>query len=138
MKDTQNIREAERLVADAKEQIAENMRDRGIGAIMWDLSRADFHYIPEIVEENDKVVRVTGLYVHDGYLYAIEEGTHGTSIREFYHPGEDVPPVVVTLTPDVARGDFGNPDRKQGFSRAGSDQEWLTIADCYFEALAED
>lgn len=143
MKDTSNIDRSDALVADAKGKIAANMLDCGIGAIIWDLGRAGFHYIPELIVGTDKkdeptVVRVTGLYAYDGRLYAIEEGTHDTAMRDYFKRGEDVPPVVVTLTPSAAAGDFGDPSGKKGFTEKGTNEEWLVVADCYFEALSED
>lgn len=126
----------------AKDKLAEDMRKRDIGAIIWNIGEAGFHYIPEVVVGCDKngqdiVKRITGLYAYRDDLYAIEEGIRGTDIRNFYTKGVDVPPVVVTLTKDMAEKELGVPDKEQGYTTEGSASEWLTIADCYFEALNE-
>lgn len=131
-----------KLVAQAKLKLGEDMKSRDIAAIIWNIGEAGFHYIPEIVVGQDKngvdiVKRITGLYVERDDVYAIEEGTPGTDITEFYTKGVDVPPIVITLTKDMAEKELGNPEKEPGFTRAGSGREWLTIADCYFEALNE-
>ena len=59
------------------------------------------------------------------------------SVDAFYNPGSEVRPTVVTLTPDKARIELGDPEGVEGFTLQGSLEEWLTVADCYFEALAE-
>ena len=56
---------------------------------------------------------------------------------DFYDPDREVKPAVVTLTPDRAAKALGDPDREKGYTRQGTLEEWLAIADCYFEALAE-
>ena len=131
-----------KLIAQAKDKLAEDMRVRDIGAIIWNNGEAGFHFIPEVVVGQDKdgkdiVKRITGLYSYRNDLYAIEEGTPGTEITNFYTKGVDVPPVVVTLTKDMAEHELGDPRKEEGYTRAGSGSEWLTIADCYFEALNE-
>lgn len=130
------------LLANAKKELMENMVERNYGAIIWDLASAGFHYIPEIVhhsQEKDKtrVARITGLYAYNGQLYLIEEERSGVSVDEFYNPQTEVKPTVVTLTPDKAESELGNPESRKGFTQQGSLEEWLAIADCYFEALAE-
>ena len=130
------------MISKAKEQLAEDMRSRDIAAIIWNVGEAGFHFIPEIVTGQDKdgadiTARVTGLYVYDNTLYAIEEDAHGTDMKHFYKEGVDVPPVVVTLTPDMASKILGDPTNEKGFTTDGSNNEWLVIADCYFEALNE-
>lgn len=128
------------LLENAKEAIVKDMNARGIGAIIWDLSTAGFHYIPEItVGDGDKsrTVRITGLYSYDGTLYMIEEDKGDISVDQFYKPGIEAQPTVVTLTPGSALDNIGNPENKPGYVSGGSLEEWLVIADCYFEALAE-
>lgn len=142
MENTDNTARAEVLIGKAKEQLIEDMRSRNIAAIIWNLGEADFHYIPEItLGQDDKgiynVMRVTGLYAYGDRLYAIAEDTPGTAMSEFYDRKTETPPVVVTLTQDIAEGDFGDPADRKGFTLKGTDAEWLTIADCYFEALNE-
>ena len=108
--------------------------------MLWDLATAGFHFIPEIsltTERGSQTVRVTGVYAYDGHIYAIEEDKAGVNTDQFYTPGVDVPPVVVTLTPDKAAEVLGDPTKRPGFTTEGSTAEWLSIADAYFEALKE-
>lgn len=128
------------LIDGAKLQIIEDMKTRGFDAIIWDIGTAGFHYIPEIVtgednREREIVKRITGLYAYDGKLYAIEEGAPGTNIKDYYNPATEVAPTVVTLTTSMAKEDLPNPIESNYFTLAGSDEEWLVVADCYFEAL---
>lgn len=130
------------LLLQAKQKIADDMNARHIGAVIWNVAEAGFHYIPEIVvsdiEGDPKSVRVTGLYNYNGKLYAIEEGVADVDMNRFYREGIDVPPVVVTLSESKADELLGNPETKNGFTTAGTLEEWVAVADCYFEALAED
>ena len=107
------------LLLKAKEQMLEDMKTREIGAIIWSVPDAGFHYIPEIMVTSQR------------------EDMAGVSIDEFYRPGIDVPPVVVTLSEMKASEQFGTPSEAKGFTTQGSLEEWVAIADCYFEALAE-
>lgn len=125
------------LLDQARENLKKNMIDRNMAAIIWDLASAGFHYIPSVTLENGKVVRITGLYVADNDLYLIDEECKRANIDNFYDPDTEVRPTVVCLTPNVAPGDLGNPSEEDGFTRAGSLEEWLVVADCYFEALNE-
>lgn len=130
-----------KLLQKAKQGIADDMASREIGAIIWDNSTAGFHYLPDVVtgEKDNKpiVVRATGLYQYNGELYVIEETNRDASISHFYNHDTDVAPTVVTLTESVAEGDLGDPSQKKGFTSDGTLEEWLVIADCYFEALNE-
>lgn len=132
------------LLAKAKQDLADNMADRGIGAIIWDNASAGFHYLPELElplkegQENPDTVRIMGIYDYKGALYLIEEDNSGININDFYNHDTEAKPVVVTLTPDIAGGEFGDPAGKPGFTQDGDLEEWLAVADCYFEALAED
>ena len=126
------------LLSQAKENLMKNMLGRNMAAIIWDLSSAGFHYIPSVTLENGKVLRVTGLYVSGNQLYLIDEECKRANIDNFYNPDTEVKPTVVCLTPNVAPGDLGAPDEEDGFTQAGSLEEWLVIADCYFEALNEE
>ncbi|MBD5206187.1 MAG: hypothetical protein HDS12_02230 [Bacteroides sp.] len=130
------------LLQQAKQKMADDMKVREIGAIVWNVAEAGFHYIPEIVvsdiEGDPKSVRITGLYNYNGNLYAIEEGVADVDMERFYRRGVDVPPVVVTLSLDKANELLGDPENKPGFTTAGTLEEWVAVADCYFEALAED
>ncbi len=128
------------LLQKAKDQLAADLLQRGYGAVLWDLATAGFHFIPEIsltTERGSQTVRVTGVYAYDGHIYAIEEDKAGVNTDQFYTPGVDVPPVVVTLTPDKAAEVLGDPTKRPGFTSEGSTAEWLSIADAYFEALKE-
>lgn len=130
------------LFNQAIERLRDDMQTREIGAILWDNATAGFHYIPEITltdkDGKQSVIRVMGLYIFDDTIYIIEEGMAPVELTEFYTDGVEVPPTVVTLTPDSAREHLGDPSREKGFTTKASDQEWLVIADCYFEALAEE
>lgn len=142
MSDTEDMKVSDRLVADAKEQLAEDMKQRGFAAIIWNNATADFHYIPEIVtghrkDGSDIVARVTGLMADGDKLYAIEEGAHGADMSNYYNADTDVEPVAVTLPAKTAAGMLGDPAYSDKFTTAGSNEEWLVIADCYFEALNE-
>lgn len=131
---------SEKLINQAIEKLAKNMKDREIGAILWDNASAGFHYIPEITIQNhdgSEVVRVMGLYLYNDNLFIIEEGMAPVELTEFYTDGVEVPPVVVTLTEDSALNHLGNPEGRKGYTRQATNEEWLVIADSYFEALAE-
>ena len=126
----------------AKEELRANMAERGIAAILWDVDEAGFHYIPETelpgsTEEDPKVARVTGLYSFNGELYLILENAD-IKFDEFYNPDTEVRPTVVTLSSDLAAKYLGDPDGREGFDPDGDLEEWLAVADCYFEALAEE
>lgn len=130
------------LLAKAKNDLMENMKDKDIAAIIWDVSEAGFPYIPEIslpdsTEEDPKVARVTGLYAYNGTLYLIEEDVADINFDDFYDPDSEVKPMVVTLTPDLANKYLGNPEKEKGYTPDGDLEEWLAIADCYFQALEE-
>lgn len=136
------MKEALGLLDQAKQKIIEDMQQKEIGAILWDNSSAGFHFIPEILHRSEKTgkertVRVTGLYHADGRLYAVEEDRAPVHLTDFYTHGVDVPPVVVTLTDDVAARELGDPEEVKGYTLQGTLEEWLAIADCYFEALNE-
>lgn len=137
-----NTKESQELLDKAKSRIVEDMEVREIGAIIWNLANAGFHYIPEIDHHSERtgeerVSRVTGLYHYNGELYAIEEDRADVSIDQFYTHGIDVPPTVVTLSETKAREQLGDPEKVKGYTRQGTLEEWVAIADCYFEALAE-
>lgn len=129
------------LLDKAKSQMAQDMKARELGAVIWDNASAGFHFIPELIINDPKTgkprtVRVTGLYLFEDNVYAIEEDT-GINVRHFYTPGIDVPPTVVTLSPSKADEEFGMPTQEKGFTIEGSLEQWVAVADCYFEALAE-
>ena len=130
------------LLTKAKAQMAEDMKTREIGAIIWSIPDAGFHFIPEIlVTDPDtgqtRTARVTGIYRHDDNPYAIEEDAAGVSVDQFYRHGVDVPPTVVTLSETTAAERFGKPSESRGYTSQGTIEEWMAIADCYFEALNE-
>lgn len=130
------------LIGKAKADLRANMAERGIAAILWDVEEAGFHYIPEVTlpdstEEDPKVARVTGLYSFGDELYLILE-TANVNLEEFYNPDTEVRPTVVTLSADLASKYLGDPKDEEGFDSAGDLEEWLAVADCYFEALAEE
>lgn len=129
------------LLKKAKTDIQANMEQRGIAAIVWDVEEAGFHYIPEVSlsddEENPEVERVTGLYSYKGELYLILESAD-VNLEEFYNPDTEVRPTVVTLSSDLASKYLGDPKDAKGYDPDGDLEEWLAVADCYFEALAEE
>ena len=130
------------LLGKAKSDLKKNMADRGIAAILWDVEEAGFHYIPEVshpdsTEEDPKVARVTGLYSFEDDLYLILE-TADVNFEEFYNPDTEVRPTVITLSTDLASKYLGDPKDDQGYDPDGDLEEWLAVADCYFEALAEE
>lgn len=130
------------LLGKAKSDLMANMTQRGIAAIIWDVEEAGFHFIPEVTlpdstEEDPKVARVSGLYAYDGDLYLILE-TADLNFEEFYDPDTEVRPTVITLSTDLAAKYLGNPKGREGFDNEGDLEEWLAVADCYFEALAEE
>ena len=142
MNNTQNYSESgAQLLDKARQDLIADMKSREIGAVIWDLSTVGFHYIPEVritdADGKEKVVRVAGLYRYDGVLYLIEEDAAGVNVDNYYDPDSEVKPTVVTLTEDMAVKDLGSPENNKGYTTAGSMEEWLAVADCYFEALAE-
>ena len=130
------------LIGKAKSDLMANMTQRGIAAIIWDVEEAGFHFIPEVslpdsTEEDPKVARVIGLYHYKDDLYLILE-TADLDFEEFYNPDTEVRPTVVTLSSDLASKYLGDPKGKEGYDLEGDLEEWLAVADCYFEALAEE
>ena len=130
------------LLGKARQDMMEDMATRGIGAILWDNSTADFEMIPEIVHVSEKdgherVARIMGLYSYDGTLYLIEEDRAPVNFNDFYNHDSEVKPVVVTLSEDTARRELGDPEKVKGYTTQGRLEEWPGIADCYFEALDE-
>lgn len=130
------------LLNKAKADLAENMNERGIGAILWDNATTGFPYLPELEvghdPEHPQTVRVMGIYNYKNTLYLIEEDKAGVNINNFYNHDTEVKPTIVTLTPDIADKEFGDPSSHHGFTSDGDLEEWLAIADCYFQALAEN
>lgn len=131
------------LLGKAKQDLIDDMKERGIGAILWDNATAGFQYIPEINLAEDEAEqpdcsRIMGLYRYDDTLYLIEEDKAHVDFNEFYDEDTEVKPSVVTLTETIAQKDLGNPTEEKGYTTEGSLEEWLTIADCYFEALNEE
>ena len=137
-----NANTAGMLFDEAIGRLIDDMKSREIGAILWDNATAGFHYIPETTvtgkDGKETVIRVMGLYNFNDMLYLIEEGMAPVELTEFYTDGVEVPPTVVTLTEDSAYRHLGNPENEEGYTTHASHEEWLAIADCYFEAIAED
>ncbi|MDE7159580.1 MAG: hypothetical protein K2O24_01855 [Muribaculaceae bacterium] len=125
------------LLDKAKKDMIADMESRQIGAILWDNATAGFHYIPVATLPSGKVVNITGLYHYGDDLYLVEEENPRADINNYYNHDTEVKPTVVCLSDTVARGDLGNPGEEDGFTLDASMEEWLAIADCYFEALAE-
>lgn len=130
------------LLSEAKHHIIDDMQQKEIGAILWDNSRAGFHFIPEVAvgcgkEDDPSTTRIMGLYHFDGELYLLEEDKVPVHFTDFYTQGVEVPPVVVTLSEDMSRREFGDPLGEAGFFTGGTLEEWLAVTDCYFEAINE-
>lgn len=130
------------LFSKAKQELLDNMKQKGIGAIIWDNATAGFHFIPEIIHRSDdknkvRVARIMGIYDFDDRLFLIEEDRAPVTINKLYDPDTEVRPTVVTLSEDSARRILGDPEKVKGYTTQGTLEEWLTIADCYFEALNE-
>lgn len=131
------------LLAKAKTDLMKNMAEREIAAIVWDVEEAGFHYIPEVeledsTPEDPKTARVCGLYSYSDKLYLILEGIADVDYNDFYNRDTEVKPTVVTLSRDLASKYLGNPTHEKGYVCDGDLEEWLAVADCYFEALAEE
>lgn len=131
------------LVTKAEHDLLKDMAQREIAAIIWDVEEAGFHFIPEVelddsTPEDPKVARVSGLYSYGDKLYLILEGEADIDYNDFYDRDSEVRPTVVTLTHDLATKYLGNPAHEKGFTTEGDLEQWLAVADCYFEALAED
>lgn len=142
MKNAREYREAAGvLLANAKEDLASDMKERGIGAIIWDNSTVGFRFIPEVIcrckSGNACVARVSGIYLYDGTLYLIKEEKNSINVDKFYDRDTEVKPSVVTLTDSTASQELGNPVGKDEYTVDGSLEEWLAVADCYFQALGE-
>lgn len=125
------------LLEKAKNDLAADMENRGIGAIIWDNSTAGFHFIPTATAADGKAINVAGLYNCKGELYLISENCPCADIDHYYNRETEVKPTVVCLTANVAEVDLGDPADCPGFVTAATLEEWLAIADCYFEALNE-
>lgn len=131
------------LLAKAKTDLMKNMADREIAAIVWDVDEAGFHFIPEVeledsTPEDPKTARVSGLYSFADKLYLILDGVADIDYNDFYNNDFEVRPTVVTLSRDLANKYLGNPEKENGYTTDGDLEEWLAVADCYFEALAEE
>lgn len=133
---TRNEQDAQALFVQAKTDIASDMKSRGIGAILWDNRQASFHFPPEVVVDG-KTWTVKGIYRIREELYLIGDKAKA-SVDNYYDKDTEVPPVVVTLTEAQAQQQLGEPTLDRGFTQDGTIPEWLTVADCYFEALALD
>lgn len=142
MKNTDKTEQA--LFSKAKSDIAADMKSRGIGAIIWNNAMAGFQYQPEIVHHSEKdpsktrVAEIMGLYDYEGTVYLIEEGRAPVKFSDFWNRDTEVAPTVVTLSPDAARSELGDPTKVKGYTTQGTLEEWTAIADCYFQALNQD
>lgn len=140
MKDMKDFRaSATDLFARAKAALAADMKARGIGMILWDNAQTNFHYLPTVVERKGAkadVLPVMGLYLYDGSVWLIEDvDDTPVKIDDFYNPATEVRPVAVTLSLHDAAERIGNPAGRPGLADGGSLEEWMAIADCYFQAL---
>lgn len=133
--------DAEALFQQAKDDMAADMKAREIGALLWDNAAAGFHYPPSVMVSDasgaDSSWVIHGIYRVDDKLYLIGPKVKVT-VDDYYRKGIDVKPVVVRLSEADAAKDLGDPDEARGFTTRGTVQEWLTVADCYFEALNLD
>lgn len=127
-----------RLFAKAKADLAEDMQARGIGAIIWDNSQAGFHFIPSVMLSDGSTVVIEGMYLYNGEVYLMVEGSNPVSIDNLYDPDTETRPVVVTLDANDAARIIADPTGSKGFTREGTMKEWLAVTDCYYEALNEN
>lgn len=136
--------ESAKLFADAKQGIIDDMKSRGIGAIIWDNATAGFPFLPEVVCHSAKdpaksrVAQIMGLYRYNDVLYLIEEDRAPIKFKDFWNPDTEAAPTVVTLTEDIAIKDLGDPEAVKDYTTQGTLEEWTAIADCYFQALNQD
>lgn len=135
----QNLEDARLLFEQAKADICEDMKTRDIGAIFWNNDRAGFHFPPEVKLENQNekpdVWRIQGIYRIEDSLFLMSDKAD-INTDNYYNPDAEIPPTVVTLTPEQALKELGVPTQARGYTQQGSIREWLSIADCYFEALS--
>lgn len=140
MKNIEQYRlQATELFSRAKADMAADLKARGIGMIIWDNAQTNFHFLPVVtIKASDgkaEVLPVMGLYLYDGTAYLIVDHDSPVRIGDFYTRGIETRPVAVTLDTADAVARIGNPAGKPGLTTAGSLEEWLNIADCYFQAL---
>lgn len=132
------------LLAKAKKDLIADMKSREIGAIIWNLATAGFPNIPAILHhskkdpEKTRVADIMGLYRYNDVLYLIEEDRAPIKFDDFWNQDTEAAPTVVTLTEDIARKDLGDPEAVKGYTTQGTLEEWMAIADCYFQALNQD
>lgn len=129
---------ADELFAQAKSDIAADMKSRGIGAIIWDNNQTGFHYPPIVtLSETDgstAVWKVQGIYRVREALFLIGPKAP-VDMKNYYNPNTETRPIVVTLTEKEALDQLGEPTVERGFTDGGDVEQWLSIADAYFEAL---
>lgn len=137
--ESRNCEDARLLFEQAKADICADMKSRDIGAILWDNDRAGFHFPPAVKlqypDSKTSVWTIQGIYRIEDSIFLMSDKTE-VNVNKYYEPGIEEPPSVVTLTQSQALKQLGDPTEARGYTRQGSIQEWLTIADCYFEALA--
>lgn len=142
MKDTRDYRHAAaELLSQVRRDLAADMEARGLGAVIWDNATAGFHFVPEVTLRTadgatTRVARITGIRCAGGSPWLIEEARAGADMGRYYDRYNEMRPTVVTLTADVAGRELGDPSEGRGYTRQGSLEEWLAVADCYFGALA--
>lgn len=131
------------MLEKAQADIAADMKARGIGAILWNVATAGFHQIPEVAMPDTKhpdkpnVETVMGLYNYNGKLYEILKDHVPYKFSDFWNHDTEAAPTVVTLSEDISIKDLGDPKGKPGYTDAGTLEEWMVVANAYFEALAE-
>ena len=127
------------LFLQAKDAIATDMRARGIGAIMWDCESDRFAYLPRVAVfapgSFERVAEIGGIYRRGNSLFLMERGRAPVSVDDYYDKDAEKRPLVVTLTEEQACAQLGEPGDHRGLTECGSVEDWLTVADCYFEAL---
>lgn len=136
-----SVSDADALFQQAKDDMAADMRAREIGAVLWDNAQAGFHYPPAVLvtdpQGEKKTWVIHGVYRVEDRLYLIGPDA-AVGVENYYHRGIEEKPVVVTLTEEQALAELGRPEPGRGYTAQGTVQEWLTVADCYFEALNLD
>lgn len=132
------------MLAQAKQDMIADMKSREIGAILWDNATAGFPHLPEVLvhpadkPEENVTLSVMGLYHYADVLYLIAEGESGVDFNRYWDRDTEAAPTVVTLSETVADEEFGDPAGKKGFVTGGTLEEWLAIANCYFQALNQE
>ena len=108
-------------MAKAKSRLADDMRQREIGAIIWNIAEAGFHYIPEIKLDDPcggkpRTVRVTGLYLYKGRLVRYGRRCRRFQCAELLYSRSGCAPGSGHSDPSVAGETLGTPSEEHGYT----------------------